>query len=241
MPTRKLYALIVLLVWALAAVESWADSAAAYSARARDSYGRGAFQESRHFADLAVASNPNYASAYLIRATVLIRLDQYPEALKDLDTAFKLDPNLKDAYAHKNRSLCLIEAGNLPHALSEMKIAVAQNQHPDGHMYKLLGEIYYQLNRFDDARRSYTRAIELIPKDYWNYKERGDIFCELKNYQRAVDDYSKVIRMVPKESIGYRSRAKAYEQLGRKDLAAIDIKVAEQRSRSTGMQLLDLK
>lgn len=43
-----------------------------------------------------------------------------------------------------------------------------------------------------------------------------------KKFQKAVDDYTSVIRIVPKDPMGYGSRAKAYERLGKNDLAAKD-------------------
>jgi tetratricopeptide (TPR) repeat protein len=68
------------------------------------------------------------------------------------------------------------------------------------------------------------------PKEYFNYSRRADVYASLHQYQRAVDDYSYAIkindgRFDDFDSL-YTLRARAYDKLGKKDLAEADRKKA---------------
>lgn len=169
----------------------------------------------------AIKRAPKNGNLYTTRGRYLLRGEQYGLALDDLTKAMTLDPSQRQGWIYRMRADCQVNLGNNAAAIADLKKAIAIDPHDE--YYKMLGEVYYQLKRFDEAIDSFSKGIALNKKNYWLYKIRGDIFFQQKQYKKAVDDYTSVIRIMPNEPVGYGSRARAYERLGLHALADKDL------------------
>ncbi len=168
----------------------------------------------------AIKLSPKTSSLYSARARYYIDGEHYDLGLADLKKAVALDTNTNKAWLYRMMADCDANLEKYEDAIVDLKKAIAIKPHEE--YYKMLGEIYYQLRRLDDAVDSYSKGIAVNNKAVWLYRGRGDIYFQQHKYQKAVEDYSSVIRLAPKEPMGYGCRAKAYERLGRKDLADKD-------------------
>lgn len=168
----------------------------------------------------AIKQSPRNASLYALRAKYYIAAEEYKLGLADLKKAVTLEPNQNNAWLYRMMADCDANLEKYDAAIVDLKTAIAIS--PNDEYYKMLGEINYQLKRYDEAISCYNKGIVLNKKGFWLYKGRGDVFFLQHKYQKAVDDYTSVINIVPKDPMGYGARAKAYERLGRKDLAAKD-------------------
>lgn len=166
----------------------------------------------------AIKRSPKAASLYAARAKYYIASEKYESGLEDLKKSVLLDPHR--AWVYRMMADCDVNLGSFDAAIIDLKKAIAIEPHDE--YYKMLGEVFFQLKRYDEAIESFTRGIALNNKGFWLYKSRGDVYFQQRKFQKAVDDYTSVIRIVPKEPMGYGARAKAYERLGRKDLADKD-------------------
>jgi tetratricopeptide (TPR) repeat protein len=169
----------------------------------------------------AIKKRPKEGYLYATRGRYLLRGENYGLALDDLTKAMAIDPSFRQDWVYRMRADCHVNLGNNAAAISDLKKAIALK--PQDEYYKMLGEVYYQLKRLDEAIDSFSKGIALNSKNYWLYKIRGDIFFQQKKYKKAVDDYTAVIRIMPNEPVGYGSRAKAYEKLGLHALADKDL------------------
>jgi serine/threonine protein kinase len=98
-----------------------------------------------------------------------------------------------------------------------------------------------QLGRWEEAMRSYIQALQINDRDAEAWKGIGDLWMKRNEYDRAVEKYSKAIEcakswekfstaVLSKSATrdALEARAKAYELLGKKDLARRDLDDARQ-------------
>jgi len=85
---------------------------------------------------------------------------------------------------------------------------------PDATTYLEKGDTLFNDERYIEAIKEYTKAIELNPNLESAYIKRGDSHSvHLRRYKEAIEDYTKVIQINPNSEIAYISRALNYVNL----------------------------
>lgn len=129
------------------------------------------------------------------RAVGLMNAGNYAEAAILLEAVTNAAPHVTTA--HINLGIAQSELRELEAAEASMTRAVGLNSnHPVAH--NELGIIYRKRGRFDEARRSYERALEIYPK--FHYARRNlAILCDLylSDLECAIDNYERYHRAVP--------------------------------------------
>ena len=74
---------------------------------------------------------------------------------------------------------------------------------------KLIGE-----QRYDEAIKAFSTAIEIIPRDYQAYNYRGVAWALKGNYDKALADYDKALEIRPRYAEAYNNRGFARTQHG---------------------------
>ncbi len=89
------------------------------------------------------------------------------------------------------------------------------------------GRAYSGLNDFDNAIKEYTKAIELNPAHEKAYINRGYIYSEIfKQYDKAIADFKKGIELNSNSVFGYYNMGVAYFNLGNKNAAVENFRMA---------------
>jgi adenylate cyclase len=115
----------------------------------------------------AVEMDPNYAEAWALMATGYRSLrevqgGQSSDGMVAVERALALNPNLAEAHAVKAQ--ILQQDNDLDSA--EVETAIAFELDPDSYeVNRSAARLHYQLQRFDDAIRSYEKAIALMEAD----------------------------------------------------------------------------
>ncbi|MEA3462811.1 MAG: tetratricopeptide repeat protein, partial [Bacteroidota bacterium] len=114
------------------------------------------------------------------------------EHLKDLIDMYPSDPHIhKILYLIQFHYFKDIEA-----ALVTMERTVKEC--PDyPHVYNLLGYAYMDLERWDEAEKTFDRYIQLSPNTANPYDSKGDYFMETKQYEKAYESYKKAVEIDP--------------------------------------------
>lgn len=98
--------------------------------------------------------------------------------------------------------------GRYPDALQVFKtLATLDNINP---YYQIaLGGVFQKLNRHVDAVISYTRALQLNPKDLCPHVNRGEIYLKHRNYKKAAEDFRNAILLDPNGRNLWANRARS--------------------------------
>jgi tetratricopeptide (TPR) repeat protein len=171
-----------------------------------------------------IPDNPN---ALALRGKTLLELERVPEATIDLKKALSIDPKLLTA--RRALARCDYESGKFDDAIKEISIAIAQDQPTQDKCYHLRtrAEYYMRIGKYKEALVDANKAFQ-YETSYGNYRIRADIYMLMKQYELASKDYTKSIQLGHKHEADklYALRARAYDAMGRKDLAAKDRKTA---------------
>jgi eukaryotic-like serine/threonine-protein kinase len=87
----------------------------------------------------------------------------------------------------------------------------------------MLGNVYVQLSRPDEAASCYGIGISLRPDLYWSYFNRGLLSLEQKDFAQALVDFDRMIALRPDLTVAYINRALARLGLGYYQAAIDDL------------------
>jgi len=107
-------------------------------------------------AEKAVALDPNDAGNHWVFGHVLGYERRWPESDAEFAAAFRLNPNIADAWAMQ--SDLIVMSGRLADAVEHVQRALRLNPHPPHWYYWMLGHAQYAL-------RQYDRAAETLRKE----------------------------------------------------------------------------
>ena len=94
-----------------------------------------------------------------------------------------------------------------------------------------LGSAYRQLGRFDEAQRSFRRALELNPGDGQAWLALGIVSAQAGDDGGAIKAYSQAVKLQPSD-VGYLLLARALEQSGQASQAEAARAAAQRISRN---------
>jgi len=158
----------------------------------------------------AIHLDPNYVTAYYNRGSAFNDLEQYNEAIRDLNKAIELNPGYGKAY--NNRGYAHNNLGKYDKAIDDFNQAIKLNPHLVT-IYNNRGAAYNKIGRYDEAIRDLNKALDLNPKDAMAYNNRGFAYNDLGKYSAAIQDFSKAIELNPKDATTYFNRGSTYLQL----------------------------
>lgn len=149
--------------------------------------------------------------AYLNRADAYANLKSSRDAIKDLNTAIKLDPKYADAYC--SRGSIYNNLGNHQQALNDYSQAIELNPKYSDAYYNR-GIVHDKLGNYQQAIEDFDKAIKIDPYNIKAYVNRAVLYISLGNYQQAIKDCDKAIELNPQSAKAYHSRGVAYINLG---------------------------
>jgi len=89
-----------------------------------------------------------------------------------------------------------------------------------------LGNVYYDLGRYEEAIAEYERAIELDPKLPYPHNGLGNAYRQLGRYEEAIAEYERAIELDSKYAYPYNGLGSVYGDLGRYEEAIAEYKKA---------------
>jgi tetratricopeptide (TPR) repeat protein len=83
-----------------------------------------------------------------------------------------------------------------------------------------------ELGRYDEALKEINKLIARNKIDDAGYLARARLYSKMGKPKEAISDFTRVIELAEATTI-YKERAREYQKIGRKDLAARDLKSAD--------------
>jgi predicted O-linked N-acetylglucosamine transferase (SPINDLY family) len=187
-----------------------------------------------------IAKYPKNFEARSLLGTVCFQRGDYEEAIRQIDVALRVNPNL--AFAHDNRVSALVNLQaeaftNRGNALCGVKrfrdaltsfdkaIALRANY---AEAFCGRGISLQELNRWEEALASFDRAISLKPDFAEAYNHRAITLRELTRLDEALASFDRAIALKPDFAEAYNNRGTALHELMRLDeaLASFDRAIA---------------
>jgi protein O-mannosyl-transferase len=172
-----------------------------------------------------VAKLPTNGRAHVGVGVALTESGHPEQALAQLETALRLNPN--DPTAHTNYGRALAELGRYPEAIAEDERSLALRPN---HLATLnnYGNVLASTGRLDEAKAQLERAVLGAPQDADAHGNLGNVLLQLGRRRTPVDrglihqavaEYETALRLDPTQSKAHVNLGVALEQLGRVDEA----------------------
>jgi len=204
----------------------------------------------------AIESDGNYALAYLGRGALYAELDEFEDALLDLEKAQSINPDLSEV--HFNKAFVLVNQGKLQDALQEYSKYILANPN-DAMGYLARAELFLMLEQHNSAKENFLAYInnsgDLFDDEMAKaevYLKIGDTTSSLKSLEKCLqldpsnyklfvmrgliysnqEDYHKALAdfstaiVLSEQADLYVARADVYSQMGEYDFAVQDIQSA---------------
>ncbi len=173
----------------------------------------------------ALKINPDYAGAYYYRAKTKAYLNDYSGAIKDFNKAISIEPRLIYAYIHIAKGNTLLK--NYEKAIENYikyieKIDSISSINEEFMVedsvsieacYQKIGNLYFKMNNFENAKSYFTKAIEIDSLDSYAFYARGFNNYFLNDFQSALSDLNHSIIIDSKYSDALVARAKVKARL----------------------------
>ena len=151
-------------------------------------------------------------------------LKDYSGAIKNYNTALKLNPKL--AIVYSNRGLAKAKSGDNVGALEDYNKALSINPNL---VFALSNRGNYKsdLEDYVGAIEDYNKVLKLEKDNSGIYNDRGFAKSMLEDYEGALIDYDKAIKLKQKYATAYYNRGVSKYKLGLKVSGCIDFNLAD--------------
>ena len=144
----------------------------------------------------AIVLKDDFIEARLLRAEALVQIQQYKEAMEDIDTILAQDPEDESAILLRGK---IEEAtGNKEKAESSYQKVTELNPFNE-QAFLYLGQLYITQNKLAEAIELFTEATELNPNFAEAYHERGRAKLLNGDKEGSAEDMKKGLELNPKE------------------------------------------
>ena len=168
---------------------------------------------------------PDSAASYLFTARMLFRREFDPVAEEYAQKAAALDPTLP--LAHFLLGELYLYKSRVPEAIAEFQKELAINPGNAATYYKL-ADAYSRVQKFEDAERLLQRSIWLDATSTGPYILMGKVLEKKGEFQLAVRALQKAATMDPNNAMTHHLLGQAYRDMGKKEEAETELKLAEQ-------------
>jgi tetratricopeptide (TPR) repeat protein len=174
-------------------------------------------------AQRALALDDTLPMPQLIEGLVQLEQEHYFQAVVDLTTAIKLNPELARAYAARARAH--FELNDPDRARTDAARAL-ELDHESAQAYLARALVYVYERDWRNALADADRAVELTPDDEKVWIIRGRIYMEGGDANAALDNFEQALALHPDWVEGHLWRATALDDLQRYDDAVAALQSA---------------
>lgn len=139
-------------------------------------------------------NNKETALSKAKEAIKIIDEGKIDEGIKILTECSKLDPE-NYIYPYEIAYAFMLQK-NYEKAIDKLE-KLKTHKSASSEIYQAIGNCYIDLNKVDEAIKTYDEGIKLFPKSAVLYTEKGNLYLGKKNYPEAILNYEKGIETNP--------------------------------------------
>ncbi len=166
--------------------------------------------------DRTIKINPQPLQ-YILRGEIHRNMGDTQEAIKDFDTALRLQPD--NPFAYQQQGVTRSQEGNYQRALADLNKAISL-QPDNAYAYVERGVVYAQMGNKLAFIEDFNKALRLEPDSASIYSKRGLARYYLQDFKEAIEDYTTAIGFAPESAHIY------YKKLGDVRTAQKDFEAA---------------
>ncbi|MCG6968425.1 MAG: tetratricopeptide repeat protein [Gammaproteobacteria bacterium] len=199
------------------------------------------WQQAIRAATQALALDAGVVDAYVVRSWAYAENGQNQQALQDIGSAIKLDPD--NAVAHNNRAYIYELLNDSHKAQQEYQQACSLGHKPACDTANKLGQVIkqshanieeltnlsyrqFQQKNWQGVIETTTRLLTLDPENSVALVNRAGAFTELGLYSKALDDCNTALIVDPDMAIAYNNKGYVLELMGELKKAAMEYETA---------------
>jgi len=168
--------------------------------------------EAMEFINEVIALNAQCAQAFVCRAAIKIRQEDYEGALGDLDTAESLHAYFP--HAASARAWIYWKTNRFPEALEQADLALEKLKHSNSYATRALALV--GVGKLDDAQKDAEIATTIDIDSLEGWLSLGVVEAARGNFEKALEHYDHVLTYDSKKMEALRQKALAFEKLGDK-------------------------
>jgi tetratricopeptide (TPR) repeat protein len=144
--------------------------------------------------DKHLDANPDDASAWNAKGVFHAQKHEFGEALRSLDRALQIDPDLSKAHANRGRVLLALGPDKANEALHSFNNALRLAP-DDAQILYDKSTALHAIGRIEEELLCIRRISELAPKEWGVWMRIGDIELELGHFEPAVKSYDSALEL----------------------------------------------
>jgi len=160
---------------------------------------------------------------YNSRAVALMRAGRVDEALRDLETALKLNP--RSAHTYTNRAIALSNQGGHERALADFDRAIELDP-SFAAAYSERCLVLLRMGRNEDALQSCNTALQIAPHLLSTLLNRSILYLRMHRLPAALGDVETVLRYEPGSALALYNRGRIYRDMGQVDESERDFRAS---------------
>ncbi|MDB9704024.1 tetratricopeptide repeat protein [Rhodospirillales bacterium] len=148
--------------------------------------------------DLAVRFDPSNHRIDLYKADIYLNLGKFDAALKSATSALEKKPRYAEALS--TRATVFEKLGRIDQAIADLTAAIGVASYRPERFYKDRAELYYRLNRIQEANNDFKEVLSLDPRNTNAIEHLIEIYIKDKDQEAAKDMLDKLITVNPSNS-----------------------------------------
>ena len=185
----------------------------------------------------AVRNYPKEAYAHNNLALALFHDRQKDEAITEVQTALKLNPDFLDA--HNTLGMLLADKSQNDTAIEEYKRALKLDS-DNGPIHNNLGVIYFSRQQWKPAEYEFRKALEGEHSAPYAHHNLAQTLLQEGRLKDSLQECGKTLQYDPKFFGAYATRGLVEDKLGQEAQGYADLKLAVQAAGDPSQALLDL-
>jgi eukaryotic-like serine/threonine-protein kinase len=146
------------------------------------------------------------------RACSLAEMGNYEEAIDIFDQILKRDPNNKLTLCNKASALYQLDRNDEAITIYKKALEIDES---DPETWAMLGVVFRNCARYDDAFVCCDNAIRLAPENIRFLKDKADLLNQLRNFTNAMKLFERILELAPRDYEAWHALAQASEGCGR--------------------------
>jgi tetratricopeptide (TPR) repeat protein len=174
---------------------------------------------------VTLLENNDSAEAHFIVGSYYLAKFDHRRAIREFKLALERNPKLPEAHAQLAYAYFFDFKWDLSVQMCEEELALYPD---DSNAVSLLGSLYRQRGRLDEAAALLDKAIRLRPDDYEILFQIGLVAQAKNEYEKAATILEKVTRMKPEFPAAHISLVRVYSRLKRPEDAKREQAIVDQ-------------